>query len=96
MASRSETVVLEQEEQKRASLAAVVQEDQERGRAEEASSRLVHLQESLSVAAVAREAAESKASALQTQIASLQIILETTQKLAQDAQAPILKKNAIN
>jgi hypothetical protein len=74
-------------------LAAVVQEDKERESAEEASSRLVHLQESR--AAVAREAAENKASALQMQVASVQNMLETTQKVAQDAQAPILKTYAI-
>jgi hypothetical protein len=77
-------------------LAAVVQEDKERESAEEASSRLVHLQESRSVAAVAREAAENKASALQMQVASVQNMLETTQKVAQDAQAPILKTYAKN
>jgi hypothetical protein len=96
MTSKLETVVLEQEEQKRAYLAAVVQEDKERERAEEASSRLVHLQESLSVAAVAREAAENKASALQMQVASVQDMLKTTQKVSQNAQAPILKTYAVN
>jgi hypothetical protein len=96
MALKLKTVVLEQEEQKRAYSAAVVQEDKERERAEEASSRLAHLQQSLSVAAVARETAENKASALQMHVTSLQNMLETTQKVAQDAQAPTLKKYAVN
>lgn len=96
IASKLETVVLEQEEQKRAYSAAVVQEDKERERAEEASSRLAHLQRSLSVAAVARETAENKASALEMHVTSLQNMLETTQKVAQDAQAPTLKKYAVN
>eukprot|EP00918_Siedleckia_nematoides_P061949 GHVU01135152.1.p1 GENE.GHVU01135152.1~~GHVU01135152.1.p1 ORF type:complete len:292 (+),score=49.94 GHVU01135152.1:158-1033(+) len=75
----------ERREQERAYLAAALQEDKERG--EEANTRMRQLQQALSSAETAREAAHEQALALQTRVATVQSEFENARNSARDAEA---------